>query len=304
MFGYSFYRNFKYKMVTHARVFSLIPKIKISDRTGIFLSNSIAHLTKKFGYENMCSFAKIKNESIQLPTKNGKIDFEFMEDFVAELEAQRVAELEAYLTVTGLKDYVLTKEEEVALQNLENLQWQEKYVTGEDGIFNVKNTKNILSTEIIFNSGKTPYLCASAQNNSVASYINYNDNLKDKGNCIFIGGKTFVVSYQESDFFSNDSHNLALYLKQENKVTKKKQLFLSTCIKTSLEHKYSWGNSVSNRKIQKDKIQLPTQNGEIDFEYMETLISAIQKLVIKDLVLWNDKKIEDTRKVIEKNYNN
>ena len=43
-----------------------------------------------------------------LPAKNGKIDFEFMESFVAELEAQRVAELEAqrvaeleaYLTAT------------------------------------------------------------------------------------------------------------------------------------------------------------------------------------------------------------
>ena len=40
-----------------------------------------------------------------------------MEDFVAELEA--------YLTVTGLKDYELTQEEEKALQNLENLQWGE-----------------------------------------------------------------------------------------------------------------------------------------------------------------------------------
>lgn len=39
----------------------------------------------------------------------------------------------------------------------------------------------------------------------------------DKGNCIFIGGKTFVVTYQEKDFFSNDSHNLTLRLKEESK---------------------------------------------------------------------------------------
>ena len=55
-----------------------------------------------------------KDIIIELPTKNGKIDFEFMEDFVAELEARRVAELEAYLSVTGLKDYTLTKEEQKA----------------------------------------------------------------------------------------------------------------------------------------------------------------------------------------------
>ena len=53
---------------------------------------------------------------ILLPiTKSGEPDFEFMENFVAELEARRVAELNNYLLVTGLKDYVLTAEEEIEL---------------------------------------------------------------------------------------------------------------------------------------------------------------------------------------------
>lgn len=103
MFGFVFYRQFKYKMVTHARVFSLKPKFEISKKQGLFLANSLHFLNKKFGYENMCSWEKIKNEKIQLPTKNGKIDFDFMEQFIAELEAERIAELEAYLLATGLK---------------------------------------------------------------------------------------------------------------------------------------------------------------------------------------------------------
>lgn len=103
MFGFVFYRQFKYKMVTHARVFSLKPKFKISKKQGLFLANSLHFLNKKFGYENMCSWEKIKNEKIQLPTKNGKIDFDFMNQFIAELEAERIAELEAYLLATGLK---------------------------------------------------------------------------------------------------------------------------------------------------------------------------------------------------------
>ena len=47
--------------------------------------------------------------------------------------------------------------------------------------------------------------------------------------------------------------------------------------------------------------KLPTKDGEIDFEYMETLISAVQKLVIKDVVLWADKKISATQQVISNN---
>lgn len=83
MFGCAFYRQFKYKMVTHARVFSLKPKIEINYRQGLFLSNALHFLSKKFGYGNMCSWDKIKDEKIQLPVKNGKIDFEFIENFIS-----------------------------------------------------------------------------------------------------------------------------------------------------------------------------------------------------------------------------
>ena len=61
---------------------------------------------------------------IHLPTQNGQIDFAFMEQFIAELEAERIveleaeriAELEAYLRVTGLSDYILTEEERAVLE--------------------------------------------------------------------------------------------------------------------------------------------------------------------------------------------
>ena len=62
----------------------------------------------------------MNNTIIKLPTHNGEIDFLFMESFIAELEAERIAELEAYLTTTGLKDYTLTSEEEKALREFEN----------------------------------------------------------------------------------------------------------------------------------------------------------------------------------------
>lgn len=39
-----------------------------------------------------------------------------MESFIAELEAERIAELEAYLLATGLTDYILTAEEKAVLQ--------------------------------------------------------------------------------------------------------------------------------------------------------------------------------------------
>lgn len=163
-------------------------------------------------------------------------------------------------------------------------------------VFKVVNTKSILARDIIPNSGKAPYITASAENNSVSTYIRYDEKLKDQGNCAFIGGKTFVVSYQSEDFYSNDSHNLALYLKDENNSIKDNLLFLATCVEKGLKHKYSWGDSVSNRKIQKDKITAPIKNKHVDYSFMETFISAIKKLVIKNLVLYTDQKIGAAKK--------
>ena len=237
------------------------------------------------GYSRHWSLAK--NIQFNLPiSKNGKIDFEFMENFIADLETERIKKLEDYLIANGFDNYTLTAKEKQILKDFKNQKFREFNVID---IFEIENTKNILSRDIIENSGKTPYLCASTENNAISSYISYNEKYLDKGNCVFIGGKTFVVTYQEKDFYSNDSHNLALYFK--NNITKLNQLFLVTCINKSLGHKYSWGNSISKAKIQSDKVSLPIKENQPDYELMDTLISAIQKLVIKDVVLYvNDKK--------------
>ena len=293
MFGYVFFRQHEYKMVTHARVFSLTPKIPINDNQGIFILTAFQFFHKKFGYGNMCSWDKIKNESILLPIKDNTIDYDFMDLFIKELEAERLAELEAYLSVTGLDNYNLTDEEQKVLNDYDNLPFGEFSVPK---LFEIKNTCNILSKDIVENSGEYPYLCASADNNAVSTYISYDKKYMDKGNCIFIGGKTFVVTYQENDFFSNDSHNLTLQLKEESKRRKDIQLYIATCVNKSLGHKYSWGDSISNKKIQNDVISLPYIKDNPNYDIMPILISAIQKLVIKDIVLYAEKKIEATKK--------
>ncbi|WRE85470.1 restriction endonuclease subunit S [Helicobacter pylori] len=312
MFGCTFYRSFPYKMVTHARVFSLKPKFEINHKIGLFLSTLFFGYPKKFGYENMCSWAKIKNDKVILPLKPtanaqtiNDIDFHFMEKFIAELEQCRLAELQAYLKATGLENTTLSSAEENALNLFNNsregntpcgLTWQSFKIVD---IFEVKNTRNILARDVVKDSGTTPYLCASKENNAVNSYINYNSDFLDKGNCIFIGGKTFVVTYQQKDFYSNDSHNLALYLKDTHSKTKLNQLFIITCIYKALNNKYSWGDSISNTKIQNDSILLPTnQHGKIDFHFMRTFINALMKQTIQGVAQYCGAKIQATKEVI------
>ena len=288
----------------------IVPKIELTDSSISFFT-TILNKQKPILLSVLVRDVDtvFRNKTCLLPTHNGEIDFKFMEKFIAELNAARLAELNAarlaelnaYLTITGLKDYTLTPEEEQAIKDFEtgSVKWGEFDVIK---VFDVRNAGNILANEIVKGSGSTPYLCASRENNAVSSYISHREELITEGNCIFIGGKTFVVTYQECDFFSNDSHNLTLRLNSEHR-TKLKQLYLVTCVNKSLGHKYSWGDSVSNRKIQKDKILLPCFHGQVDFSKMDTFISAIQKLVIKDVVLYADREIEATKQVVNKTSN-
>lgn len=81
------------------------------------------------------------------------------------------------------------------------------------------------------------------------SFISYKDEFIEEGNSIMIGGKTLVITYQSQDYFSNDSHNLALYIKDARGRTEDVQLFLITALYKSLKPLYSWGDSISKKKI-------------------------------------------------------
>lgn len=297
--GATFYQSKEFTVLQDAYAIEWIyTNSKLTDKQYLFLVGCISKtIYGNYEWTNKAGWERIKEDVIFLPeTESCEIDSDFMENFVAELEARRVAELEAYLLATGLKDYALTEEERNVLENYNTMSFGKFAVTD---VFDIKNTSNILSCDITKNSGETPYLCASAENNSVSSYISYNRRYIEEGNCIFIGGKTFVVSWQKEDFFSNDSHNLALYYKGEQK-DRLTQLFLATCIKKSLCHKYSWGNSISKSKIKEDYVDLPVKDCELDLQNVKTLISAIQKLVIKDVVLYADRKIAETKAIITK----
>ena len=297
MFGSAKYRDYQYGADDHVAVVHTenLPKHAVC-----FIASAIHKVANagEFHYGRNFYAKDAKDLMVSLPSsRTGEPDYEFMEKFIAELKALRIAELKAYLFVTGLKDYTLTPEEEQAIKDFEagNIKWGEFDAIK---VFDVRNAGNILANEIVDGSGSTPYLCGSRENNAVSSYISYREELITEGNCIFIGGKTFVVTYQECDFFSNDSHNLTLRLYDSEHRTKLKQLYLATCVTKSLGHKYSWGDSVSKGKIQKDKILLPCIHGQVDFSKMDTFISAIQKLVIKDVVLYADREIEATKQVV------
>ena len=92
-------------------------------------------------------------------------------------------------------------------------------------IFRMSNTKSIVQKDIAPDSGEIPYVTAQAGNNGVMTYVECPDEWLDDGDCIMIGGKTLTFSYQAKPFCSNDSHNIALYLKDKVNASEIRYLF-------------------------------------------------------------------------------
>jgi type I restriction modification DNA specificity protein len=77
---------------------------------------------------------------------------------------------------------------------------------------------------------------------------------------------------------------------KDNGFNKRNALFFISTMTKSFSS-FSWGGSSFNVKIIANQLMnIPTKNQQPNYELMETFISAIHKLVIKDVVLYTDKK--------------
>ena len=143
-------------------------------------------------------------------------------------------------------------------------------------VFEMKNTKSITAASLVPDSGTTPYVTSQEGDNGVQMYVDCPEEWLDEGGCIMIGGKTLTFSYQKQDFCSNDSHNIALYSRDASSKSENCQLFLISALRASLEQSYSWGDSISMKRIKDDSVMLPvTPAGNPDWDYMEQTMREV-----------------------------
>ena len=265
---------------------------ELSSNQYIFIVMCINKVTDLpiYSYKNkLGGWNVVKNKYIQLPQKNGSIDFDFMEAFIAELEAERIAELSAYLTVSGLDNYELSSDEVQALQGYASLTW---------GTYNLKELfgkstrgKRLKGDDRI--PGALPFVTAGEASEGISAYISNDVEIFEKNTTtIDMFGSAKYRNYR----YGADDHIAVVHTES---VPMKASIFLTSAIhKASHTGKFDYGHNFYAKDADELDIQLPTQDGKPDYDVMATLISAVQKMVIKDVVLYADRKIEKTKEVI------
>ena len=318
MFGNCYFRPFEYKMVTHARVFSLSLKDgQLTPETGLYICTMFNWLRSKYNYSNMCSYNKIKAESIQLPVKPGTdevnyteddIDWAFMESYIHELEKSYIHELEksyiheldAYLKETGLDDYTLTDDEREVLER------EPVFKEFEVGaLFDCNTTKAFYPTKENLSEGETPYISRTTSNNGVSGFYNdVDDKFTVHNKCITVGAETGIAFWQEKPFIPG----VKVYTVTHKELNSKNALFVTTLLnKSANDYGFSYLRSLNRLKA--ESIQLPVKPGtdevnytedDIDWDYMASYVRTMEKQVIADVVDYKNEVIATTKKLVKK----
>lgn len=280
--------------IGYSHIQHLVPKFKpFNKNIAAFIISScrMATSNKKYDYGHKFNREEMNKTEIQLPVKNGKIDFDFMENFIAELEARHIAELEAYLTVSGLKDYKLTVREEKVLQEFENWDWD----TYNLKVLFGKSTrgKRLKSADRIM--GKLPFVTAGEALEGISAYIgNDVEVFEPNTTTIDMFGSAKYRNYK----YGADDHVAVVHTEFLPKFA---AIFTTTAIhKSAHSGKFSYSRNFYAKDADQLYISLPTVAGNPDYDAMELLISAIQKLVIRDVVVYSGEKIKATKDIIKK----
>ena len=247
----------------------------------------------KFGYDT--SMANTINLQFSLPiTSPGKIDFDFMESFIAVLEAERVAELSAYLAVSGLDNYELTEKEIATIEKIKNKEVHFKEFEFIEIFNNIKQGRRLKKEDQL--TGNVPFVMSGTTNSGIVGYISNPVAFFRKNSItIDIFGNCFYRNY---DFGAGD--DTGVYWSTDHTYSKATMLFFTTAMERSLHGKYSYGKKLRSSQSLHFKMQIPAKDGKPDYTTMETLISAVQKLVIKEVVLYANQKIETTKAVTKR----
>lgn len=281
--GATFYQSKEFTVLQDAYALKWVKTSStLSDNQHLFLVSTIRKtIFGNYAWTNKAGWERIKNDYIKLPTKNGKIDFEFMESFIEELEA--------YLSVSGLKDTQLTADELSALDKFNSINWKKFNL---ETLFG-KSTrgKRLKGDDRI--GGNLPFVTAGETDEGISAFISNDVE-------IFSSNTTTIDMFGSAKYrnynYGADDHIAVVHTENLSKYA---AIFVtSACHKSAHNGDFSYSRNFYAKDADKLYISLPVKNEQPDYELMSTLISAMQKLVIADVVKFSDEKIKATKQVV------
>lgn len=211
-----------------------------------------------FGYGMGLTGTRSDIRKILLPvSENGEPDFDFMENYIHELEQEKLSEYKAYA------QKLVSELSYQDIESLENKKWKAFLLT--DLFDTIQRGKRL--TKENQKDGSIPYVSSSAQNNGVDNYISNTMGVRFFENCLSLANSGSVGScfYEPFKFVASDHITHLKNLKN----TKYSYLFTATLL-NRLSQKYNFNREINDKRISNEIIILPiTSDEKPDYAYME-----------------------------------
>lgn len=175
-------------------------------------------------------------------------------------------------------------------------------------LFDVINNPQLDKRNFIFSeSAEYPYFTRTENNNGILGYVEYLDEEhKIPGNSLAVGMISMKFHYMQHDFYAGQFTKTLIPKFQG--FNEKTAMYFTTILNKYSEYYQSslvrhFKDKVSETVVSLPVIESPDPDHEytvddIDFEYMERYIRAIEKLTIADVVKYKNKQIATTRRVV------
>jgi len=144
-------------------------------------------------------------------------------------------------------------------------------------------------------AGNLPFVTAGETDEGISAYI---------GNEVEIFSKNTITidmfgsaKYRNYDYGADDH----IAVVHTEKISKFAAIFVTAAIhKSSHNGQFHYGRNFYAKDADSLEIYLPTKDGEPDYEFMKNFISAVQKIVIGDVVKYSEEKISAYRQAVSK----
>jgi len=255
MFGHVFFHN--YECSGDDNIYFFISE-KLSNTIKRFISQCMQNSCYRFSYGKQFRQKFADKLIILLPvSENGEPDFDFMENYIHELEQEKLSEYKTYAQKQLSKLYYQE------IEPLENKEWKDFYI---NEIFLIKSGKRLTKRDM--KMGNRPFIGASSINNGITNFVsNINSTLDKNVLGVNYNGSVGECFYHKYDcIFSDDVKRFHLKYESDNQ---KLFLFMKTLI---LFQKviFTYGYKFNENRMLQQKIMLPiTSDEKPDYAYME-----------------------------------
>ena len=293
IFGNTFYRSFDFGASDDVGVFWNSDN-RFTEKTMRFISVLIEkRLFKRFDYGKKLRASQTHDIKILLPTANNQIAFAYIKEFLATLDAERLATLDAYLIATNLKDYILTEEENRAFVKLKDVKWRKFRL---DNLFEIFTGRDFIMMTSV--KGNIPVISRSSTNNGFGVFSE-----KVAGQKLFNHKETITATLIGKIWSTVHNQDFYLGTRVKGLVVKDKSIshrmlqFITVAINKIGCSYVTYQNKPE--EFENLSVNLPVKHDSTpDFDFIEIYIKAIQKIVIKNVIEWLDKRISKTKEVI------